>query len=128
VMVRSAYFYTSTKVLEAPLDPSSVGQPLLRRPKHSGLLQFFYATKRWGGSLNGSFVGWRPDSDFLGFGIDHAAGYARVDVGGWYEIRRAVTAYLNIENLLNKHYNDVVGYPALGTSIRAGFRFRVGGE
>jgi vitamin B12 transporter len=128
VMVRGAYFYTSTEVLEAPLDPASVGQPLLRRPKHSGLLQFFYATRRWGGSLNGSFVGRRPDSDFLGFGIDHAAGYARVDVGGWYEIRRAVTAYLNIENLLDKHYNDVVGYPALGTSFRAGFRFRVGGE
>lgn len=126
--VRGAYTYTSTQVVEAPLDPASVGRPLLRRPKHSGLLQFFYVGRRWGGSVAGSFVGRRPDSDFFGFGIDHAAGYARVDLGGWYAIQRNVTAYVNLENAFDKRYNDVVGYPALGINVRAGLRFRIGGE
>ena len=45
-------------------------------------------------------VGRRPDSDFL-FGfippIYYAAGYARVDLGGWFNITRHVTAYANVE-------------------------------
>ena len=48
-----------------------------------------------GAKLGGSFVGRRKDSDFLGFGIDHAAGYVRVDMGGWYAITSRVTAYVN---------------------------------
>ena len=42
---------------------------------------------RWGASLGAVAMGRRPDSDFL-FGyippIYYAAGYARVDLGGWY--------------------------------------------
>jgi outer membrane receptor protein involved in Fe transport len=35
---------------------------------------------------------------------------------------------VNGENLLDREYNEVVGYPALGINFRAGLRFRVGGE
>jgi outer membrane cobalamin receptor len=134
--LNSAYTYTSTQNLEAPLctpanfcDPVfAAGTPLLRRPKHSGSLLLNYLGHRWGGNLGGSFIGRRPDSDFLGFNILHAAGYARVDLGGWYAITSRITAYLNVENALNKHYNEVVGYPALLANFRAGFRFRIGGE
>ncbi len=126
-----AYNYASTQILEAPFafDPLvSAGRPLLRRPKHSGSLLLTYLGSRWGGNLGGSFVGRRPDSDFLGFGINHAAGYARVDVGGWYAINSRVTAYANVENALDKHYEEVVGFPALHANFRAGMRFRIGGE
>jgi iron complex outermembrane receptor protein/vitamin B12 transporter len=87
-----------------------------------------YLGTRWGGSLAGSFVGARPDSDFLGFGIDHAPGYVRVDFGGWYAVRPRVTLYANVENALDRRYNEVVGYPALPVNFRAGMRFRIGGE
>ena len=135
VSLHSAYNYTSTQILAAPLctlqnfcDPLlAAGQPLLRRPKHSGSLLLNYLGTRWGANLGGSFVGRRADSDFLGLGITHAAGYARVDLGGWYALTSRVTAYANIENALNKHYEEVVGYPALGFNFRAGFRFRLGG-
>ena len=73
-------------------------------------------------------MGRRTDSDFLGFNIDHAAGYARADAGGWYAINSRITAYVNVENALNQHYNEVVGYPALTANFRAGVRFRIGGE
>jgi outer membrane cobalamin receptor len=119
-----AYVYTSTEALTG----ASKDQPLLRRPKHSGNLLLTYLGSRWGANLGGSFVGRRPDSDFLGFNINHAAGYARVDLGGWYAINSRVTAYLNVENALNDHYNEVVGYPALTANFRAGMRFRIGGE
>jgi len=33
-----------------------------------------------------------------------------------------------VQNALDKQYEEVVGYPALGINFRAGLRFRVGGE
>jgi vitamin B12 transporter len=136
VLMDASYTYTSTQILEAPLcTPANfcdavydVGNPFLRRPKHSGSLLLTYLGKRWGGNLGGSFVGRRFDSDFLGLGVDHAAGYARVDLGGWYTLNPHVTAYANIENALDKNYEEVVGYPALPINVRVGLRFRIGGE
>ena len=136
VSLNTAYNYTSTQILEAPLctpqnfcDPLlAAGSPLIRRPRHSGSLLLNYLGTRWGANLGGSFVGRRADSDFLGLGIAHAAGYARVDLGGWYAFTAHVTAYANVENALDKHYEEVVGYPALGINFRAGLRFRFGGS
>ncbi len=126
--LQGSYVYTATQVLEAPLAKSTVGTPLLRRPRHLGTMLVTYFGKRWGGDVGGSFVGRRPDSDFQGFNIDHAAGYARVDFGGWFAINRYSTAYLNVENLLDKNYNEVLGFPSLGATFRTGMRFRIGGE
>jgi outer membrane cobalamin receptor len=129
----ASYVYTSTQILAAPgaSDPNATGEPLLRRPKHAGSLLLNYFGKRWGGDLAGSFVGRRPDSDFL-FGVipaqDHASGYALVNIGGWFAVNRYMTAYVNVENVLNRRYNEVVGYPALKANFRAGMRFRLGGE
>ena len=134
--LNTAYTYTSTQILQAPLctpanfcDPlEATGQPFIRRPRHSATALLTYAGGRWGGNLGGSFVGRRPDSDFFGFGITHAAGYVRVDMGGWYALTSRITAYVNLQNAFDKHYEEVVGYPALGTNFRAGMRFRIGGE
>jgi len=134
--LNTSYTYTSTQVLQAPLctpanfcDPVfDTGNPLLRRPKHSATLLLSYLGTRWGANLGGSFVGRRPDSDFESFNINHAAGYVRADVGGWYAISSRVSAYANVENALDRRYNEVVGYPALPVNFRAGFRFRIGGE
>ena len=134
----SSYTYDSTQILEAPLCTAATfcnpvlfaGQPLLRRPKHSGSMLLNYLGNRWGGDIAGSFIGRRPDSDFLGLvpPFDHTAGYALVNLGGWYNVRPRVTLYANVENLLNRHYEEVVGYPALGINFRAGLRFRIGGD
>ncbi|MGB6403179.1 MAG: TonB-dependent receptor, partial [Candidatus Sulfotelmatobacter sp.] len=136
LLLTTAYTYTSTQILEnpecTPANPCSFpyapGDPLLRRPRHSATTLLSYLGTRWGGNLSGSFVGPRPDSDFDGFNIDHAAGYVRVDLGGWYSINSRVTAYANIANALDRRYNEVLGYPALPINFRAGFRFRIGGE
>jgi vitamin B12 transporter len=126
--LQSGYVYTSTQVLRAPQDQTLVGTPLLRRPRHSGNFLLTYNTRKWGADAGATFVGRRPDSDFLGFNINHAAGYARVDAGAWYAITRRATAYLNLENAADKRYNEVVGYPGLGRNFRAGVRYRLGGD
>ena len=131
-----AYTYTSTQILQAPLctpanfcDPlEAAGQPLLRRPKHSATTLLTYLGNKWGANLAGSFVGRRPDSDFYGFGINHAAGYVLVNLGGWYALNSRITAYANLENALDRAYQQVVGYPGLRANVRAGLRFRIGGE
>jgi vitamin B12 transporter len=131
LMLNTAYTYTSSEYLDNPAPYDAVynpGQPLLRRPKHSATELLSYLGNRWGGNLSGSFVGPRADSDFDGFGIDHAAGYVRVDLGGWYAVRRRVTMYVNVSNALDQRYNEVVGYPSLPVNFRAGLRFRIGGE
>jgi iron complex outermembrane receptor protein/vitamin B12 transporter len=129
--LNSAYTYTSSQYLDNPAPYDAIynpGQPLLRRPKHSATMTLSYLGTKWGGNVGGSFVGRRSDSDFDNFGIDHAAGYVRADVGGWYAVNRRVTAYVNVQNALDRRYNEVVGYPALPVNFRAGMRFRIGGE
>ena len=131
LLLDAAYTYSSTEILDnpAPIDSQyDPGQPLLRRPKHSATLLLSYSAERWGANLNGSFVGPRADDDFFGFDILHAAGYVRVDLGGWYALNSRVSAYANVENALDRRYNEVVGYPSLPINVHAGFRFRIGGE
>ena len=129
----ASYVYTSSQILQSPfsfdllLEP---GQPLLRRPKHAGSATLNYFSRKWGGNLSAVGIGRRTDSDFLGLvpHVDHAAGYVRADASGWYELQRHVTAFLAFENLLNKHYEEAAGFPALKANFRAGLRFRFGGE
>jgi vitamin B12 transporter len=137
VSLTESYTYTSTQILQAPdctpaqfCDTSTfgTGRPLYRRPKHSATVLGSYLGSRWGAELAGSFVGPRPDTDFYGFGFNHTPGYVLINAGGWCKISSRVTAYINGENLLNKFYEEVVGYPALGANFRVGMRFRIGGE
>ncbi|HTW57951.1 MAG TPA: TonB-dependent receptor [Terriglobales bacterium] len=131
LLLDTAYTYTSSEYLDnpAPYDPVyNPGQPLLRRPKHSATELLSYLGTHWGADLSGSFVGSRADSDFDGFGINHAAGYVRADMGGWYAVTSRITTYVNIQNALDRRYNEVVGYPSLPINFRAGIRFRIGGE
>jgi vitamin B12 transporter len=125
------YTYTSTQILKQPFafDPLLMaGQPLIRRPKHSVTALIDYLGRRWGADIGSSYIGRRADSDFLGFGVTHTPGYVLVNLGGWYAINDRITAYVNGENMLNRFYEEVTGYPALGINFRAGMRFRVGGE
>jgi outer membrane cobalamin receptor len=133
--VTGSYVYTSSQALIAGSCDSSgctgPGQELFRRPKQLGQALVTWVSPRWGASVTGSFVGRRRDSDFYMLpspGVSSVAGYARVDASAWRALNRYVTAYAGVYNLLNNHYQETVGYPALHVNFRAGFRFRVGGE
>lgn len=134
--VESGYTYLSSQLLDVPLCDAfcnplkAPGAPFVRRPKHSGTLLATWTTPRWGASVAGTFLGRRTDSDFMGLQptVDHAAGYARVDLGFWRTITPRITAYANLYNALNRHYEEVAGYPALRANFRVGMRFRIGGE
>ena len=42
------------------------------------------------------------------------------------QLTRGFEAFVVAENVLDREYQEALGYPALGRSVRAGLRFRTG--
>jgi vitamin B12 transporter len=131
LQVTGSYSYDDSLVLAAPnaFDPTQIpGNRLARRPVNSGSLSAIAWWRRTSVSLTSYFTGQRTDSDFLGLGLTHTAGYARFDLATSYALWRGITVYLRATNLFDKSYQDALGYPALGRDVRAGMRYRFGGR
>lgn len=139
ISVGGSYTYDSTQALYAPSCTAAgsgctlTGQAFIRRPKHLGSVLTAYTGTHWGASLAGSFVGRRTDFDFETVFPDpipllSLPGYARLDASGYYNINRHVTAFATVQNLLNRKYEEVAGYPAYKANFRAGMRFAFGGD
>jgi outer membrane receptor protein involved in Fe transport len=125
------YTYLDGRILESPsgFDPVyAVGQPLLRRPRHQGSLTAQVGFPRGSAAATLVRVGERADSDFVGLGLTRAAPYTRLDVRARVRVAGPVEAFVVAENLLDAEYQEVLGYPALGRSVRAGLRLAVGGR
>jgi outer membrane cobalamin receptor len=76
-------------------------------------------------TFSGYFSGTRPDSDFQGPGLlIPNPGYARFDLITSYDLFRGLSLYGRAANLFDKHYQDALGYPALGRDLRVGMRYR----
>ncbi len=124
------YTLTDGRVLTSASDFDPVyaaGAPLLRRPRHQGSL-----SARIGGpraSLGATLlaVGRRADSDFLGLGLGGNPGYTRLDLRAHVRLTRNAEGFVVAENATDARYQEVLGYPALGRSMRVGLRLRVGG-
>lgn len=109
-----------------------VGQRPFRRPASTGSLLISYAQGHAAVALTGYFAGAADDSTFLGgadinFGNtlllpnrNLNAGYQKVDVSGSYQVHSRLKWYATIENLLDRDYEPVFGFPALPLNIRTG--------
>jgi vitamin B12 transporter len=131
IRVAGHYSFDNTRVLSAPnaFDPTEQpGNHLLRRPVNSGSLEANFTVRRLNVNVLGYFSGPRTDSDFLGLGLTRNPGYARIDFATTYRVRRQVSLFVRGTNVLNKQYQDALGFPALGREIRGGVRFTIGGE
>lgn len=111
-----------------------IGLPLLRRPRHSGSINLAYIGARFNANLDGVFIGKRRDGDPVSFSRFDAQGrpiyndgYAKLDLAGAYRFNPYVSLFARIENLLNRDYEEVLGYPAYRLNFSAGMRFRIGG-
>ena len=133
LLLSGNYTLDDTRVLQSPnaFDPAQVpGNRLLRQPVHSGNLVLSAGI----GGLNGTFtarvVGRRTDSDFLfpPLGLTSNAGYATFNLAGSFRIDAHATTFARVDNLLDKQYQEILGYPALGRAAYAGMRFTFGGE
>jgi vitamin B12 transporter len=106
-------------------DPAfATGRPLFRRPKHSGSFDMRWAPGRWVFGTNVIAVGPRPDSDFVGLGITRNPGYGTLNLMAGRRIMEGSLAFVAVDNVLDHHYMEVLGYPALGLTFRIGLRTR----
>jgi outer membrane cobalamin receptor len=115
------------------------GQPLLRRPKHSGTLRAAYTAGRATVNFNTRFVGHRHDNSFLFLRtVPNAAmptavttditvnpGYVVAGLGLDVRARDALTLFVRGDNIGDTEYESVLGYPALPRALVAGVRFNV---
>jgi outer membrane cobalamin receptor len=102
----------------------ALGQSLLRRPQHQGSFSARYSGERFSAGLSLVSVGERADSDFVGIGLTLNEAYTRVDARVHARLVSGLWAYVVAENLFDRQYEEVLGYPALGRSVRVGLRFR----
>lgn len=121
---------------ESPL----VGGRPFRRPPHSGFFAATYTRTKFNLALKGAFAGRSDDSTFLdgltpnfdnslllpNRDLDH--GYLKLDLGGTYQVQRNVSAFVQLNNLLNDQHIAPIGYPSLPLTVRAGLKIRLGGD
>jgi vitamin B12 transporter len=138
------YTYDDSKVLKSPnaTDPALIpGNRLLKRPLNSGNLTFSAHKRGMSVNVIGSYVGRRTDSDFdstivngvcepgpLSPCISSDPGYFRLDLAGIVPLRGGLSATAHFGNLLDRHYQEAAGYPALGYNYRVGLKYVWGGE
>ena len=104
------------------------GEPLLRRPRHQGSFSAQLSFARWSAGATLVRVGERADSDFVGLGLTRSEAYTRLDARLRVRVAGPVEAFVTGENLTGAEYQEVLGYPALGRSVRGGLRLAVGGR
>jgi vitamin B12 transporter len=122
----AAYTFLDGTILVSTdeFDPVvAVGRPLLRRPKHQASFGGRFTRGRVGLGANLVAVGRRADSDFAGLGLLMNDGYTRVDARARVRIAYGLEAFIVGENLLDRRYQEILGYPALGRTLRGGVRF-----
>jgi vitamin B12 transporter len=127
------YTLDATRVLQAPnvFDPAQTpGNRLLRRPVHSGNIVVNGTLGRVDGTLIARFVGRRTDSDFLfpPLGLSSNPGFGVVNLAGSFRLTRQAAAIARVENLFDKKYQEILGYPAFGRAAYVGVRLTFGGE
>lgn len=126
------YTWLQSKVLS--LDGGSglaqayfyVGQPLVRRPKHSGGVVVTAHYKRLDANLTGSFRGHTLDVEpnfGASGGLFRNTGYQNVGVNINYRVRGNFSVYGNLRNALDQRYEEIYGFPSPLLNVVAGVKW-----
>ena len=119
MQVRLAYTY-----LEA--DNLSQGIRLLRRPRHSGSTDVWHDFGRGFSAGTGlAFAAQRQDVDAQTFATINAKDYTVVRIYGAWQMSPRLMLKARIENLLDRKYEEVNGYPQLGFGAFAGIEVKL---
>jgi outer membrane receptor protein involved in Fe transport len=132
--IDAAYTFLSTEILAvdrasvAP-DPFSVGDPLIRRPRHQASLQAIAARGPVTGFVEagarGRTLDIEPNYGAFG-GLFENAGFVALNAGVTVRVHRVVDVFVRGLNLTDRWYEETLGFPALGQSGVAGVRLALG--
>ncbi len=133
--VSASYTYLRTRVQDAGFSTGTgdvfvEGKELIRRPSHSARLDGrFRPVDRLSLGLAANYTGAREDVDFQSFPSARTTlpAYLLVDADLSVSVRRAphgphLAVTLRGENLLDRRYETVVGFPGRGRAVFAGAR------
>ena len=97
------------------------GQTLLRRPAWSGALTL---DGRLVGEVAGAaslvWVGSRPDADPVTLTRVEQGGFVTANLAVTLPLARALSARVRVENVADRHYEEVRGYPSPGRRVMVG--------
>ena len=112
-------------------NPDGTESPEVRRPKHMGSvnLNWYFAQRRGTLNLNVNYNGSQLDNIFpppffapVSLTLDS---YVLVDLAAAWRLNRNFEVYGRVTNLLDEHYEEVVGFSRPGIGVYAGIRVRL---
>lgn len=120
-----------------PYSPLKGARPFRRAP-HTGFLTASYSANKLTGVFSAAFASRSDDSTYLANAdanggnslllpnrnLDH--GYAKLDLGGSYQLLTWLDIYAQGENLLSQQHIAPIGYRSLPMNFRTGLRIRWG--
>jgi vitamin B12 transporter len=114
--------YTYTQAEDDVLE-----QPLLRRPKHRGsFVATWQATRAWQWNLDVLAVGNWVDVSRDGLTSDlNAPGYTTVNLATSYDLTPRVALFARVDNLLDRHYENPIGFLQPSIGVYAGLKVRL---
>ena len=119
------------------VSPLQGARPFRRAP-HTGFFTATYATSKLTGMFTSSFASRSDDSDFLaGYDLNGLNtlllpnrnldfGYAKLDLGGSYQLLNWLGIYAQAENLTGNQHIAPIGYRSLPFTARAGLKLQWG--
>jgi vitamin B12 transporter len=125
--------------VEIGINSPLIGARPFRRAPHVGFVGVTYTTPRWFVQAQGSFASRSDDSTFISSysslsgdnslllpnrNLDFA--YAKIDLGGSYQLKQWISVYAQLDNLTSDQHIGPIGYPSLPLSFRTGLRFAIG--
>jgi vitamin B12 transporter len=115
--LRADYTYTVAK--DDVLD-----RALIRRPKHKASFNAAWqVTEKLSLSATLLYVGPWSDVNRAGTATGlKTPGYALVNLAGSYDLTHWLTAFARVNNLLDRHYQDPIGFQHQGFGVFGGFR------
>jgi len=127
---RAGYTFLASEIAESTNDPLfgdpvyAPGQPLLRRPRHSGFIGLAATWSRVTAGLDGVIVGEFADSDFSSLSPEILVnpGWTAWNARAALRVTRQFSATLAIDNIGDHQYMEPLGYRALGRAVRVGVR------
>jgi outer membrane cobalamin receptor len=131
---RLSYTFLDTAILAvdglgtAP-PPFEVGAPLLRRPRHAASLDLTYTrgsvTTFARAGARSRTLDVEPSYGTYG-GLFFNPGFTVVDAGASWRLGSGVEVFGRVGNLLDRHYEETYGFPALGRDAMIGVRIASG--
>jgi vitamin B12 transporter len=119
-------------------DSPLQGARPFRRAPHTGFITATYATRKFTGLFTAAFASRSDDSDFLAYDDINGGnslllpnrnldfGYAKIDIGGSYQLLTWLGIYAKAENLTNDQHIAPIGYPSLPLTARIGLKIQWG--